>query len=184
MPANRRWPRRGIRRKAGAIGGVVAALVVAALGFWTWYAWIRLGSRTWLFPSVSTTARMPANPNFAARTRLCSCTAARWRVATSNRKRKSGRHELVTKQQIADLVAREIQSQPTDQFEQRIPQSKIEETVAQSLEGELQLHVSGQNIWVSTPGRLTHYDWDTGKVLQEIPLANRAGNSSPATTNF
>ena len=39
----------------------------------------------------------------------------------------------------------------------------------------MQLHVSGQNVWVSTPGRLTHYDWDTGKVLQEIPLAARAG---------
>ncbi len=26
-------------RKAGAIGGLIAAVVVAALGFWTWYAW-------------------------------------------------------------------------------------------------------------------------------------------------
>ena len=43
------------------------------------------------------------------------------------------------------------------------------------LEGPLQLHVSGENVWVAAPEKLTHYDWDTGKVLQEIPLAAGAG---------
>ena len=47
--------------------------------------------RTRHFPSASTTAPMPANPRFAARTRSCSCTAARWRAATSSRERRSGR---------------------------------------------------------------------------------------------
>ena len=83
--------------------------------------------------------------------------------------------DLVSKQQIADAVSRVNQTAPTDKFGQRIPQSQIEESVASGLEGELQLHVSGQNVWVSTRDKLTHYDWDTGKVLQEIPLANRAG---------
>src|SRR5208282_2673546 len=83
--------------------------------------------------------------------------------------------ELVSKQQIADLAARQYQSQPNDRYEQKIPQSKLEEMVAQRLESELKLNVSGQNVWVRTPGKLTRYDWDTGKVLQEIPLANRAG---------
>ena len=91
---------------------------------------------------------------------------------------------MVTKQQIADVVARENQLAPTDKFGQRIPQSQIEEAVASELEGGLQLHVSGQNVWVSTPDKLMHYDWDTGKGLQEISLANRAGNSSPGTMNF
>src|SRR5208282_257851 len=37
-------------------------------------------------------------------------------------------------------------------------------------EGPLQLHVSGENVWVSASGKLTHYDWNTGQVLQEISL--------------
>ena len=38
------------------------------------------------------------------------------------------------------------------------------------LQAELSLRVSGQNIWVGKGDKLTHYDWDTGKVLREITL--------------
>ena len=82
---------------------------------------------------------------------------------------------LVTKQQIADAVARENQMQPTGGSEPRIPQSQLEEMAVRDLEGSLQLHVSGENVWVAAPEKLTHYDWNTGKVLQEIPLAAGAG---------
>ena len=43
------------------------------------------------------------------------------------------------------------------------------------MEEGFQLQVAGSNVWVSTPDKLTHYDWDTGKVLQEIPLAGGFG---------
>ena len=59
-------------------------------GFWIWYALDRLAAARGVFPPVSTTALTPGNPVFAARTRLSSSTAARWRAATSNRERKSG----------------------------------------------------------------------------------------------
>jgi len=161
------------RRKAGAIGSVVAALVVAALGFWTWYAWF--GS----VPRPVFSVRFDDRA-YAGESKLCGTnqivflhggTLARYDIKSGN---KIWSDELVTKQQLADLVAREMQSQPADQFDQRIPQSKIEEMAARSLEGELQLHVSGRNIWVSGRSWLKHCDWDTGKVLQEIPLADRA----------
>jgi hypothetical protein len=162
------------RRKAGAIGGLIVALVVAALGFWTWYAWI--GSVPRPIFSIRFDDRA-----YAGESELCGTnqivflhggTLVRCDIKS---KKEIWSDELVTKQQIADAVARVNQSQPADKFGQRIPQSQIEESVARELEGELQLHVSGQNIWVSTPDRLTHYDWDAGKVLQEISLANRAG---------
>jgi hypothetical protein len=116
---------------------------------------------------------------FAGESRLCGTnqivflhggTLARCDIKS---KKEIWSQELVAKQLIADLAARQYQSQPNDRYEQKIPQSKLEEMVALSLESELQLRVSGQNVWVRTPGRLTHYDWDTGKVLQEIPLAGR-----------
>ncbi len=161
-------------RKVGVIGGSIAAVLVAALGFYTWYAWV--GS----VPRPVFSVRFDDRA-YAGDSRLCGTnqivflhggTLARYDI-------KSGKaiwsDEVVTKQQIADVVARVNQSQPADNFGQRIPQSKIEEAAASRMEGELQLHVSGQNVWVSTPDKLTHYDWDTGKVLQEISLANRAG---------
>jgi hypothetical protein len=166
-------------RKVSIVGGSIAALIVAALGFWTWYAWF--GS----VPHTAFSIRFDDRA-YAGESKLCGTdqiiflhggTLARCDIKS---KKEIWSDELVTQQQIADVVARVMQSQPTDQFEQRIPQSKIEEAAASRMEGELQLHVSGQNIWVSTPDKLARYDWDTGRVLQEIPLASRtefiAGN--------
>jgi outer membrane protein assembly factor BamB len=159
-------------RKAGVIAGSIATILIAALGFWTWYAWI--GSQ----PHVAFSIRFDDRA-FAGEPTLCGTnqivflhggTLARCDIKS---KKEIWSQELVSKQQIADLAAREYQSQPNNRDEPKIPQSKIEEMVAQSLESELQLRVSGQNVWVRTPGKLTHYDWDTGKVLQEIPLAGR-----------
>lgn len=161
-------------RKVGAIAGSIAAVVVVALGFWTWYAWI--GS----MPHTAFSIRFDDRA-YAGESRLCGTnqivflhggTLARCDIKS---KKEIWSQELVTKHQIAELAAREYQSQPNDRYQQKIPQSKIEEMVARSLEGELQLRVSDQNVWVGSPGKLTHYDWDTGKVLQEIPLADRTG---------
>lgn len=159
-------------RKAGAIGGLIAAALVLVFGFWVWYEFI--GSE----PHVAFSLRFDDRA-YAGKAGLCGTnqivflhggTLARCDL-------KSGKEiwskELVTKEQIADAVARVNASRPSDKFGQRIPQSQIETAVTRDLEEELQLHVSGQNIWVSTPEKLAHYDWDTGKVLQEIPLTGR-----------
>ncbi len=37
------------------------------------------------------------------------------------------------------------------------------------------MHVAGQNIWVGKGDELTHYDWDSGKVVREITLPERGG---------
>ncbi|HEX5400113.1 MAG TPA: PQQ-binding-like beta-propeller repeat protein [Verrucomicrobiae bacterium] len=162
----RRW------RLLGTVGGVIGAIVALALGFWFWYAWI--GS----VPHVAFSLKLDDRA-YAGGSRLCETnqivflrggTLARCDI-------KSGKEiwsqPIITKQQIADAVARENALAPTDQFGQRIPQNKIEEAVNRSLESGLQLHVSGQSIWVSTPEKLTRYDWNTGKVAQEIPMNGR-----------
>jgi hypothetical protein len=41
---------------------------------------------------------------------------------------------------------------------------------------ELKLHVSGHNIWISTPEKLVRYEWDTGNPANEIPIENEDGN--------
>ena len=124
--------------KIGVIGGLVASSC-RGVGYYTWYAWI--GSVPHTVFSIRFDDRA-----YAGESRLCGTnqivflhggTLARYDI-------KSGKEiwsqELVTKQQIADLVAREYQSRPEDKFGQRIPQSRIEEAMTRNLEGELQLH--------------------------------------------
>ncbi len=162
-------------RKMGLIGGLAGFLVVAGLGFWIWYAWI--GS----VPHTAFSVRFD-DIAYTGEARLCGTnqivflhggTLARYDI---NSGKEVWSQVLVTKQQIADAVAREnrIAARPTGS-DQRIPQSQLEEAATRDLEGPLQLHVSGENVWVAAPEKLTHYDWDTGKVLQEIPLAGRHG---------
>ncbi len=161
-------------RAAGAIGGVLAVVLIAALGFYTWYAWI--GS----VPHVAFSLRFDDRA-YAGQSHFCGTnqmvflhggTLARCDLKS---RKEIWSDELVTKQQIADVVAQENQSRPTDRFGQRIPQDQLEAAAALGLEGALRLHISGQNIWVSTPEGLTHYDWDTGRVLQQIPRAGGGG---------
>ena len=158
-------------RKVGRIGGVVGVLAVAGLAFWFWYAWF--GSVPHTIFSVHLD-----DPAYTGASRLCGTnqivflhggTLARYDI-------KSGKEvwsrTLVTKQQIADAVARERQLQSRNRDEPMIPQSQLEEEAARELEGPLLLHVSGENVWIASPDKLTHYDWDTGQVLEEIPLGS------------
>ncbi|HEV2435344.1 MAG TPA: PQQ-binding-like beta-propeller repeat protein [Verrucomicrobiae bacterium] len=157
-------------RKMGLIGSLAGFLVVAGLGFWTWYAWIGSVPHTAFSVHFNDTA-------YTGESRLCGTnqivflhggTLARYDLKSGN---EVWSQVLVTPQQIADAVARENQLQPADRDQPRIPQSQLEEWAARDLAGPLQLHISGENVWVAAPGKLTHYDWNTGKVLQEIPLA-------------
>ena len=156
-------------RKVGLIGSVVGFLAAAGLGFWFWYAWIGSVPHTVFSVHFDDVA-------YTGESALCGTnqivflhggTLARYDIKSGN---EAWSQVLVTKQQIADAVARENQLQPRNRDEPMIPQTELEEMAARELEGPLQLHVSGEDVWVSAPGKLTHYDWDTGKVLQTISL--------------
>ena len=167
-------------RKAGLIFGSLGAVVALALGFWTWYAWF--GS----VPHPDFSVRFDdANRAYAGASQLVGKnqivflhggTLARYDLKT---KKPVWSLDLITKAQIAEVVkweddlrARENQSGEYC----RTPAPGAQEREAKiALQRELSLHVSGQNIWVARPDKLTHYDWDTGKVSQEIALPQRGG---------
>lgn len=48
------------------------------------------------------------------------------------------------------------------------------EEVQKAAEAALTLYVAGVNVWVASPGKLTRYDWESGRVLKEIPLGDSA----------
>ncbi|MGB7748536.1 MAG: PQQ-binding-like beta-propeller repeat protein [Verrucomicrobiia bacterium] len=162
-------------RKAGLILSSLGAVLALVLGFWTWYAWF--GS----VPHPHFSARFDDTDRaYSGATQLVGKdqivflhggTLARYDLKT---KKPVWSLELITKDQIAevikwenDLRARENQS--GEGFPAPPPGSQ-ERGAKIALQHGLSLHVSGQNIWVVRPDKLMHYDWDTGRILQDIPL--------------
>jgi hypothetical protein len=82
-------------------------------------------------------------------------------------------HELITRQQIADEAAQ--MSKLGGRLGRQPAQDKLAGMIEREMTSGLLLRISGQNLWVSAPGKLTHYDWNTGRVLQEIPLTEGSG---------
>jgi len=80
---------------------------------------------------------------------------------------------LIDPQQVKDVVARE--SADADAVASLKPGEDMTQYVEWGMEAGFQLQAEGSNVWVSTPEKLTHYDWETGKVLQELPVADGFG---------
>ncbi len=164
-------------RKAGLILGSIGAALALALGFWTWYAWF--GS----IPHTDFSARFDdADRAYSGATQLVGKdqivflhggTLARYDLKT---KKPVWSLELITKDQIADIVKWENQS---GESAPAPPPGSQEREAKIALQRELSLHVSGQNVWVARSDKLTHYAWDTGKVLQEVPLPQFHGELFP-----
>src|SRR5208283_1331906 len=159
-------------RKTGKISGAIAAVVVALFGFWFWYAWF--GSVPHPVFSVRFTEAA-----HSSQSRLCGKnqiiflhggTLARYDISS---KKEVWSRQLIDQQLIKDAVATESENMRAVAALGK--GEDMTQFIEQGMEAGLQLQVGGSNVWVSAPGKLTHYDWDTGKVLQEIPLAGGFG---------
>ena len=159
-------------KKAGRISTVAGVVGAALLGFWFWYAWF--GS----VPHPAFSVRF-ADRAYSGEVRLCGTnqivflhggTLARCDIKSQ---KEIWSQELITRQQIADEAAR--MSKLGGRSGSPPAQDKLTRWVEKELTSGLHLHVSGRNLWVSAPGKITHYAWDTGRVLQEIPLTAGVG---------
>ncbi|MGA9450766.1 MAG: PQQ-binding-like beta-propeller repeat protein [Verrucomicrobiia bacterium] len=158
-------------RKTGKISSAIAAVVVALLGFWFWYAWF--GS----IPHPIFSVRFTSVAH-SGQSRLCGNnqivflhggTLARYDLRS---KKEIWSHQLIDPQLIKDAVAKASGDRQTVAG---LGKMDMNQFIERGMEEGLQLQVGGSNVWVSSPDTLTHYDWDTGKVLQEIPLAGGFG---------
>ena len=168
-------------RKAGLIFGATVGVVVLLLGVWIWYAWF--GSVPHAYFSVP----FKDDPAYSGRAEIAGKdqlvflhggTLARYDLKS---KKQVWSQELVSQQQLDDLTkesvaadARANAEDGNDGYRQVHTQAQIERAVKMTLHASLLLRVSGQNIWVGHRDKLTHYDWDTGKVVREITLPEAA----------
>jgi len=168
-------------RKTGLIFGSIVGLLVLFLGGWVWYVWF--GSVPHPYFSVrfadddraySGEAHLVGQDQIVF---LHGGTLARYDLKT---KKPVWSEELISKQQIADAVKAENdyadRASAGGNHVHRSSQQTIEREVKIGLQRELQLRVAGQNIWVGKGDKLTHYDWNTGKVVREIALPEYGGD--------
>jgi hypothetical protein len=174
-------------RKAGLISGVVGVVVALVLGVWIWYAWF--GSR----PRPVFAVRFSENV-YSGMSKLCRAnqivflrggSLSRYDLKTQ---KEVWSRELLDKAKIEKEVDRKIKiiqaaidkaNNETPDFVPKMPRrDKMIEDLTRAAAAALQLRVSGQNVWVIAPEKLAHFDWDSGKTLQEIPRAYGFGRLS------
>jgi hypothetical protein len=91
-------------------------------------------------------------------------------------------NEIISKEQVEAAVDREmngykasldaaIKHGADSEYRPHIPlREQLVKQMQISMEKSLQLYVHEQNVWIERRGKLTRYDWDTGKPGQEIAL--------------
>ncbi len=162
-------------RKMGLISSIVGVLAAVGLGFWVWYAWIGSVPRTYF--SVSFDQISHSGSSYVDGDQIVFLhggTLARYDMKTGQ---KIWSQELVSQQQIDGLVNQENAEEAaardrSGREEIRATPSVSEKYARIGLETALSLHCLGQNIWVADggAGQLTHYDWNSGNVLQQIAV--------------
>ena len=177
----RRW------RKVFWAGTGAGAIVLILLSVWFWYAWFGC------LPKPVFSVRFP-QPAYSGQSIICGdrqdqivflhgATLARYDL-------KSGKEvwsrQLLDQNQIQRAVDRQLQAdkaiidKANSEALDQVPKMPSPQEVTRKLEREaaaaLTLQVRRQSVWVASPRKLVHYDWESGKTLSEIPVPTGFGD--------
>src|SRR5690242_20146935 len=167
-------------RGTGLIFGGVVAIILLFLGAWTWYAWFGSVPHPYFSVKFAADDRAYAGSSQLAGNDqivfLHGGTLARYDLKN---KQEVWSQELISKEQIAEVVKQENKMEQEmnsgSGYHHWRSATEIQTSAKLMLQSALQLRVAGKNIWVGRGDELTHYDWDTGKVLREITLPESGG---------
>ena len=156
---------------------LAAAAVALVLGVWFWFEWFGSRPRPIFAVRFDTIA-------YSGKTQICGqdqivllhgSTLARYDLKTQ---KEIWTHELIDPTFVEAEVTRENKAVQAEidkangagsMFVPRMPSREVmEKGLRQRLTSALQLFVSDQNVWLATEDKLIHYDWDSGKSVQEI----------------
>jgi hypothetical protein len=168
-------------RKAGLIIGVLVGAVVLFFGAWTWYAWFGSVPHPYFAVRFEDDSRgYYGNSQLVGQDQMVFLhggTLARYDLKTKNQ---VWSQELISKQQIDQLIKEqndeEARMNEGKDYHTHRSQEDVERSAKQELQSQLALHVSGQNIWVANGDKLTHYNWDSGRVERDVTLPEAGGD--------
>jgi hypothetical protein len=168
-------------RKIWFIGAGVSAALTLVLGVWIWYTWIGSVPHTIFsvrFPQMAYAggSRLTGKNEFVF---LHGGLLARYGLGS---KKAVWTNEIITQQQLDAEIDRQmneykdslnsaIKHGADSEFRPHVPQrEELAKEVQEEMETSLHLFVLDQNVWISRNGKLTRYDWETGKAGQEVAL--------------
>jgi hypothetical protein len=171
----RQW-RKIFRLGAAAGGGLVVLLCVWI--WWAWFATVPHAVFSVRFPEVS----YAGNSRIVDKNQIIFLHGGLLARYPLGSKKAAWTNEIITAQQFEAEVDRQMNEYKAmlkraidhgadSEYRPHVPnQADLEKAVQQEMEGSLQLFVQDKNIWIARDGKLTQYDWDTGKPGKEIAL--------------
>ncbi len=182
-------------RKAGLIGGTLAGLVVLFFIVWTWYAWFGSVPHKYFAVRFEDNDRAYAGKSqLVGKDQIVFLHGGRLARYDLKDKKQVWVQELITKEDIADGVKRESESEAASNsgggYQHHLNGEVIERYVKIGLQSSLLLRVSGENVWVAkmvelpptqpdtfpeSAYQLIHYDWATGKIMQTVTIPTSRG---------
>jgi hypothetical protein len=172
-------------RRTVWISSVVGGVVAIFLALWFWYEWWGCQPRT-MFSVTFGDAKFSGQSAVAGKDQLIFLhggTLARYNMKD---KREVWSRYLVDTNELDRETAAEMKdfqkqidkaNSENPDFAPRMPDPvRVRHSMLKNAEAALHLRVAGRNIWVMANGKLTRFDWDSGKPAQEVSLQNGFGN--------
>jgi hypothetical protein len=167
--------------KSGKIFGVCLAILFLAFATWAWYTFYGSWPHSYLSVRFEDDDRAYAGKSLLVEKNqlvfLHGGTLARYDLKS---KKSVWTVQLITKADIDAAVKAEAEANDKANsggggYTFRQTGDAIARMVNVEMQQELQLRVSGQNVWVEKGNKLTQYDWATGNATRTIPLPESGG---------
>ena len=167
-------------RHAGLGFGALGLLVAAFFAAWFWYAWFGSVPHNYFSVRFEDDARAYVGKSvLVGKDQLIFLHGGTLARCDLKNKKSVWSQELISKDEIAAAVKAENDSVARASADGGYVHHQSQETIEREakigLQEELNLRVSGQNVWVGRGNKLTRYDWDTGKAAREITLPESGG---------
>ncbi len=163
-------------RRAGQLATAGGVILAGLLVFWIWYVVsgstprvafaVRFGDVAWSGASA-----------FAPDDQIVFLHGGLLARYDMKSRKEIWSRQLVDEKQVDAAVQNDIQERQkaVEQARQSssdtmVPPAVLRHRLEKEAAAALDLRVSGKNVWVSSPGKLVRYDWETGNPAKEIAL--------------
>ncbi len=180
------------RRTVWAVG-ITTTAIVLVLSVYGWF--IYFGS----MPKATFAVRFPervhsGQSHFAGHNQIVFLrggTLARYDMET---KKEIWSSYLINKAEIAKAVSKTITNiealiyKANNEAWEHVPKMPSRESLTRNMErseaAAMDLRVRGKNIWIVSPSKVSRFDFETGKLADEIPVKTRYGEIIPRGEEF